>query len=217
MTWSFARRQTGATFDFVSRETPGSSCRWRRIGDHRLKDLSAQTSGSTDHPVHNSTPPGAGSRLEVYVDRPPTHPARSGHPESSPPPYRQWGCFGGVGLSLYLLISSDSWRRRTVAHHAVVGELEDQRLRVLVHDHDRLRSLHPSAGAGWHRRCHWRCTAAGRRSCPSDRPGTGGVPAGVGRGAGERRPPRRSLPALDHLRSPRPLRLHGRTRRPRLR
>ena len=32
MTW-VSRRQTGATFDFVSGDA-GSSCRWRRIGDH---------------------------------------------------------------------------------------------------------------------------------------------------------------------------------------
>jgi hypothetical protein len=73
--------------------------------------------------------------------------------------------------------------REEVSDEAVVGDLEDRGLAVLVDRDDVPSSSSCRRGAGSRPRCRSRSTAAGRRPCRSDRPGDRSARTRVARGA----------------------------------
>ena len=79
-----------------------------------------------------------------------------------------------------------------IADQAVIGDLEDRRLLVLVDRDDDLRILHARRDAGSRPRCRPRYTAPARRSCRSARPGSRSARTRHRPRRATRRPPRRA-------------------------
>ncbi len=99
------------------------------------------------------------------------------------------------------LRSSSGTSVEEIADQAVVGDLEDRRLLVLVDGHDDLAVLHAGQDAGWRRRCRRRRRGRARRSCRSGRPASRSARSRHRRRRGTRRRRHRQLSAscLDDL------------------
>ena len=79
-----------------------------------------------------------------------------------------------------------------IADDAVVGDLEDRRVGILVDRDDRAARPSCRPGAGWRRRCRARGRASARRSGPSCRPGAPSAASRRRRSAATRRARRRA-------------------------
>ena len=161
---SRARAIACSAASLVARVAVASS--WLAV---RALPATSRTASSSSMPIPVPMPVrvGRSGAGRPGVSRPGGRPRTTDAPDQEVGGVR-WGVrsSGGSALALLDLLGRGGQHGVEVAHHAEVDELEDRRLGVLVDRDDRLATSACRRGAGSHRRCRWRCRAAGETVLP---------------------------------------------------